>query len=90
MLEQLGLLKKGTRDAAGKWECHWQEQGKSWGFRLGLSSENLFYQERHQVSGMTHGGDFVITGPTERLAEFKSKMEGRVSSQSKQHQPRII
>ena len=26
-----------------------------------------FCQERNQVSGMTHGDDFVLTGPTERL-----------------------
>ena len=39
---------------------------------------------------MTHGDDFVLTGPTERLAEFKSKKEGRrVSDQSNNHQPRI-
>ena len=25
---------------------------------------------------MTHGDDFVLTRPTKRLAEFKSKMEG--------------
>ena len=76
---KVGLLKKsiyGTRDAASHWECDWQEHIKSWGFRLGLSSKNLFCRKVHQVSGMTHGDDFVLTGPTERLAEFKSKMKG--------------
>ena len=43
---------------------------KSWCFQLGLSPKNLFHQERHQVSGMTHSDDFVFTGPTERLTEF--------------------
>ena len=43
-------------------------------FQLGLSSKNLFRQERHQVSGMTHGDDSVLTGPTERLTELENKM----------------
>ena len=76
---KVGLLKKsmsGTPDAASNWECDWQEHIKSWGFRLGLSSKNSFYRKVYQVSGMTHGDDFVLTGPTERLAEFKSKMKG--------------
>ena len=42
--------------------------------RSGISSRTQFEElEEHQVSGMTHGDDFV---PTERLAEFKSKMDG--------------
>ena len=64
-----GLLKKGmhgTRDAASNWERDWQEQ--SWRFQFGLSSTNLFRQEWHQVSGLTRGDDFVLTGPTEQLA----------------------
>ena len=28
-------------------------------YQMGLSSKNLFRRERHQVSGMTHGDDFV-------------------------------
>ena len=35
-----------------------------------LSSKNLF---RHKV---THGDDFVVTGPTDRLAELKNKIGG--------------
>ena len=76
---KFGLLMKsmyGTRDAACNWERRWQEHVKSWGFQLGLSSKNLFRQERHQVSGMTHGDDFVLTGPTEQLTEFEDKMTG--------------
>ena len=76
---EIGLLKKsmyGTRDAASNWERDWQEHVKSWGFQLGLSSKNLFHQERSQVSGMTHGDDFVLTGPTKRLTEFENKMTG--------------
>ena len=66
----------GTRDVASNWVRDWQEQVKSWRFQLGLSSKNLFRQESHQVSGMTHGDDFVFTGPTERLTEFENKMTG--------------
>ena len=76
---QIGLWKKnmyGTRDAASNWECDWPEHVKNWGFRLGLSWKNLLHQEGHPVSGMTHGDDFMIKGPTERLKEFESKMEG--------------
>ena len=73
------LLKKimfGTRDAASNWERDWQERVKRWGFLLGLSSKNLYRQERHQVSGMARGGGFrAHTGPTE-LTEFEKKMAG--------------
>ena len=88
---KIGVLKKSmydTRDAASNWECDWQEHVKSRGFRLGLSSKNLFYLKKHQIPGMAHDDDFVLTGPTERLAEFKGNMTG-VSHQSKHHQPRI-
>ena len=61
---EIGLLNKsmyGTRDAASNWERCWQEHVESWGCQLGLSSKNLFRQERNQVLGMTHGDDFVLT-----------------------------
>ena len=32
---------------------------------------------------MTHGDDFVLTGPTERLTEFKNKMRGVYSIEAK-------
>ena len=38
---------------------------------------------------MTHGDDFVITGPTDRLADLKNKIVGRVSNQNKNHQSRV-
>ena len=61
----------GTRDAASSWERDRQEHVKKAGVQLGHSSKNMFRQEKHQVSGMTHGNDFVLTGPTERLTEKK-------------------
>ena len=70
---RLDLMKKsmcGTRDAASNWERDWQEHVKSWGIRLRLSSKNLFHHEENRVSGLTHGDDFVLTGPTKRLMEF--------------------
>ena len=76
---KIGLMKKsmyGTEDAASNWERDWQEHVKSWCFQLGLSSKNLFHHGRHQVSGMTHGDDFVFTGPTKRLTEFENKVTG--------------
>ena len=74
---KVGLMKKsmyGTRDAASNWERDWQENVERWGFQLGLSSKNLFHHKEHQVSGLTHGDDFVLTGPTKRLMEFKKEM----------------
>ena len=65
--EKIGLMKKsmyGTRDAASNWERDWQEHVKDLGFRLGLSSKNLFHHEEDRISGLTHGDDFVLTGPT--------------------------
>ena len=63
----------GTRDAASNWELDWQEHVKNWGFQLGLSSKNLFHQKEDRVSGLTHGDDFVLTGPTKKLMEFERK-----------------
>ena len=76
---KIRLLKKsvyGTRDAVRNWECDWQEHVKCWGYQLGLSSKNLFCQERNQVLGMTHGDDLVLTGLTERLTELENKVTG--------------
>ena len=67
---KVGLMKKsmyGTRDAASNWECAWQKNVKKWGFQLGVSSKNLFHHKENRVSGLTHGDDFVLTGPTKML-----------------------
>ena len=75
---KVGLMKKsmyGSRDAASNWERDWQENIKKWGFQLGLSSKNLFHHKEHQVSGLTHGDYFVLTGPTKRLMEFNKEMK---------------
>ena len=72
VLENMGLLKKsmyGPRDAASNWERDWQEHVKRWSFQLGLSWKETSFR-------MTHGDDFVLTGPTERLTEFENKMTG--------------
>ena len=66
----------GTRDAASKWKCDWQEHIKSWEYQLGLSSKNLLRHDEHRVSGLTQGEDFVVTGSTDRLTEFENKMTG--------------
>ena len=71
------LMKKsmhGTRGAASNWERDWQENVKKWGFQLGLSSKNLFRHKENRVSGLTHGDDFMLTGPTKKLMEFERKM----------------
>ena len=68
---KIGLLKKsmyGTRDTASNWECDWQELGLS---SFDSARRTCPIKKGHQVAGMTHGDDFVLTGPTERLAEFK-------------------
>ena len=74
---KVGLMKRsmyGTRDAASSWERDRQEHVKNWGFQLGLSSKNLFHDKEDRVSGLTHGDDFVLTGPTKKLMEFERKM----------------
>ena len=74
---RIGSMKKsmcGTRDAASNCERDLQEHVKDWGFRLGLSSKNLFRHKDDGISGLTHGDDFVLTGPTKRLMEFENKM----------------
>ena len=76
-------------DAVSKWQRDWQNNLKRWGYQLGLSSKSLFRHEGHRVSGMTHGDDFLVTGPTDRLADLKNKILGRVSNQNKNHQSRV-
>ena len=71
------------KSAASNWERDWQENIKKWRFQLGLSSKNLFHHKEHQVSGLTHGDDFVITGPTKRLMEFNKEMKKVYPTQEK-------
>ena len=71
---EMCLLKKsvcGTRDAASNWERGGQEHIKSWGYQLGLGSQNLFRHEEHRVSGMTHEDDFVLNRPLDRDLKIK-------------------
>ena len=89
---KVGLMKKsmyGTRDAASNWERDWQENVKNWGFQLGLSSKNLFLHKENRISGLTHGDDFVFTGPTKKLVETGGVREANdkcLSHQSEDHQ----
>ena len=39
------------------------------------------------VSGLTHGNDFVVTGPTARLIELNQQVGRSVPKQNKDHQP---
>ena len=49
---------------------------KSWECQLGFSSKKLFRHEGYRVSGMSHGDDFMGTGPTDRLADLKNNNAG--------------
>ena len=35
----------------------------------------MFHHKGNQVSGLTHGDDFVLTGPAKRLKEFEKEMK---------------
>ena len=52
---------------------------------MGQSSKNLFHEKKNNISGMTHGDDFVVTGPTARLIELKNKLAG-CTNHNKGHQ----
>ena len=65
-------MARGTQQVIGS--VIGKNMSKSRGFQLGLSLKKLFRQEKNQVSGMTDGDDFVLTGPTERLTEFGNNM----------------
>ena len=57
--------------------AHGTKQATSWVYQLGLSSEIQFRHEEHRDSGMTHGDDFVVTGPSDGLvADIKNKIAG--------------
>ena len=86
---KVGLMEKsmyGTRDAASNWERDWQGHVLKWGFQLGASSKNLFHHKEDRVSGLTHGDDFVLTGPTEKLMEIERKMKEAYPRVIKEHQ----
>ena len=90
---KVGLMKKsmyGTRDAASNWERDWQGHVQKWGFQLGLSSKNLFHHREDRVSGLIHGDDFVITGPTEKLMEVERKMTSLYPIKAKVISSRVV
>ena len=66
------MKKQVLRDAK---TCDWQEHVRNLGFQLGLSSKNLFHPQENRVWSLTHGDDFVLTGPTQKLMEFERKMK---------------
>ena len=85
---KVGPMKKsmcGTRDAASNWERDWQEHVRNWGFQLGLSSKNLVHHKENRVSGLTHGDDFVLTGPTKETDGVRKEDDECVSHQSEGH-----
>ena len=49
-----------------------------------------FHHKEDRVSGLTHGDDFVLTRPTEKLMEVQRKMTKCVSNQSEGHQLRVV
>ena len=67
-LEKRACLARGMQQATGS------AIGKNISkvYQSGLSSENLFRHEGHRVSGLTHGDDFVVTGPTNRVADLRN------------------
>ena len=66
----IGLF--GTQQASGS--VIGKSTSKAGDIQLGLSSKHLFRHEGHRVSGMTHGDDLVLTGPTDWLTELKNTM----------------
>ena len=43
------------------------------GISIGTQFDNMFHHKENRVSGLTHGDDFVLTGPTKKLMEFDRK-----------------
>ena len=80
----------GTRDAASNGERDWQEHVKNWGVQLGLGSKNLFHHKENRVSGLAHGDDFVVTGPTKKLMEFEGKMTSVYPIKSEGHRLWVV
>ena len=44
-------------------------------FNLDSARRTCFNHKENQVSGLTHGDDFVLTGPTKRLTEFENEIK---------------
>ena len=83
---KVGLMKKsmyGTRDAASNWERDWQEHVRNWRFQFGLGSKKLFHHKENRLSGLTHGDNFVLTGPTKTLTEFENETTSVYSIKAK-------
>ncbi len=69
-----GLLRDalyGTRDAAQNWQNEYTEMLAEAGFRQGVSSARVFYNEQQNARIVAHGDDFTVLGPTEGLDWFR-------------------
>ena len=91
---KVGLMKKsmyGTRDAASNCERDLaRSRPRSGDFNWGPARRICFTTREDRVSGLTHGDDFVVTGPTEKLMEVERKDDECVSNQSEGHQLRVV
>ena len=47
---------------------------RNWDSKWDSVRKNFFLQTENRVSGLTHGDDFVLTGPTKKLMELERKM----------------
>ena len=56
-------------------------------FNWDSAQSTLFHHKEDRVSGLTHGDDFVLTGPTKKLMEFEEDDEC-VPHQSEDHHTR--
>ena len=47
--------------------------------------ESVSSRGGHRVSGMTHGDNFVVTGPTGQLADLRNKISTAYPRKTKKH-----
>ena len=76
---EIGLLKKsmhGARDAASNWERDWQGHLEKLEIRARAQFKKSVshHNKTRDISGLTHGDDFVVTGSNGSLLELMKQL----------------
>ena len=78
-------MAQGTQPAIGS--VVGKSTSKAGAFNLGSARRICFTMEGIEFQGLTHGDDFVLTGPTKRLTVFENRMTGFFQSKQKSSVP---
>ena len=72
---RLAMSLYGTRDAAQNWQNTVERNLKKIGFRQGVASSSVYYNEQWKISTLVHGDDYVSVGSEEQMKWLKTELE---------------